>query len=54
MIMVRFLRIAVVLWAWACWGWVIYSREWLWLIASIVPYLLYTSFGHLGDRQADR
>ena len=41
--MFKFLRIASVLWAWACWAWVAYSHQWLWLIASVIPYFVLNS-----------
>ncbi len=50
MSMLKILYISVILWAWGCWGWVVYSHQWMWLIASIVPYFLYTSFGHYLER----
>jgi hypothetical protein len=44
--MYKVLKVSVVLWAWACWGWVAYSHQWLWLVASLVPYFLFNAFGH--------
>jgi hypothetical protein len=41
--MSKYFHIAVILWAWACWAWVAYSHQWLWLIASVIPYFIYTS-----------
>lgn len=44
------IKVVVVLWAWGCWGWVIYSHEWLWLAASLVPYLVFNQIGHHLDK----
>jgi hypothetical protein len=44
------LKTLTILWAWGCWTWVIYSHQWLWLIPSLFPYFLFTSFGHLLDK----
>ena len=41
----RFLKIAVVLWAWGCWAWVAWSHQWAWLAASFVPYLAFATWG---------
>lgn len=35
-----FLRIAAVLFAWACWSWFAHTRQWFWLAISMVPYLV--------------
>jgi hypothetical protein len=43
-------RILAILWAWGVWLWVAVSRQWLWLIASLIPYLLFNQFGHLLDK----
>jgi len=40
------LKVLVVLWAWGCWGRVVYSHQWLWLVASLIPYVLFNAFGH--------
>jgi len=39
----------VALWACGSWAWGCYSHQWLWLLLSVVPYLLFNSFGHLLD-----
>ena len=31
--------------AWGSWIWVAYSHQWLWLLLSLVPYLLLNSVG---------
>jgi hypothetical protein len=43
-------RILTILWAWGVWLWVAVSRQWLWLIAAFIPYLLFNQFGHLLDK----
>jgi len=48
--MYQVIKILVALWAWGSWAWVVYSHQWLWLLLSVVPYLLFNSFGHLLDR----
>jgi len=45
------LNISVILWAWGCWGWVIYSHQWIFFIVSVIPYFFYTSFGYLLERR---
>lgn len=40
MALYKALRIGAVLWAWGCWAWVTFSHQWLWLILSLIPYLL--------------
>jgi hypothetical protein len=40
----RLAHALVLLWAWSCWGWVAYSRQWGWLIVSIVPYVTWCVF----------
>lgn len=40
------LKMFAVAWAWACWAWVIHSHQWLWLIASLLPYLLLAHYAH--------
>lgn len=47
------IKVAVVLWAWGCWAWVIFSHEWLWLVASLVPYLAFNQFGHKLDKSEE-
>lgn len=44
--MYKAIKILVILWAWGCWAWTAYSHQWLWLLASAIPYLLFTTFGH--------
>jgi hypothetical protein len=44
--MYKALKIFAILWAWACWAWVIYSHQWFWAVISFVPYFLFNSFGH--------
>jgi hypothetical protein len=49
--MLKYFHIAAILWAWACWAWVAYSHQWLWLIASIIPYFIYTSVSRDDDNE---
>lgn len=39
----KILKILAVLWAWFCWIWVACSRDYLWLIVSIIPYFIVNS-----------
>ncbi|MDR1646739.1 MAG: hypothetical protein LBR88_01710 [Zoogloeaceae bacterium] len=48
--MFRITKILCILWAWGCWLWSAYSRQWLWLLLSLVPYLLFNHFGHALDK----
>lgn len=36
----EFLEYTAVPFAWVCWGWVWYSHQWVWLIVSVIPYLI--------------
>jgi hypothetical protein len=40
----KILRYSAIPFAWACWAWVWYSHEWIWLPISIIPYLVANSF----------
>jgi hypothetical protein len=51
--MYKAFKISVVLWAWGCWVWVVYSHQWFWLAISLIPYLLFNSFGHLLDKNKE-
>ena len=51
--MYKVLKVSVVLWAWGCWAWVAYSHQWFWLAISVIPYLLFNSFGHYLDKEKE-
>lgn len=51
--MYRALKIGTIVWAWGCWAWVIYSRQWIWLLFSLIPYFLFTSLGHRLNKNSE-
>lgn len=48
--MFKILKTSVVLWAWGCWAWAAYSHQWIWLIASLIPYFVFNNLGHYLDK----